>query len=39
MKMKNYKGKLDPGKFGFTTYEKVFINLREAMRGRSFDHK
>ena len=39
MEMKSYKGKLDLVKFGFTTYEKVLSNLREAMRGGEFDHK
>ena len=37
--MKNYKGKLDMVKFGFTTYEKVLTNLRTAMRGCEFDYQ
>ena len=36
---KNYKGKLDTIKFGVTTYEKILINLRSALRGGEFDHK
>ena len=39
MEAKNYKGKLDMIKFGVTTYEKIFINLRSALRGSEFDHK
>ena len=39
MEAKNYKGKLDTIKFGVTTYEKILINLRSALRGGEFDHK
>ena len=36
--MKNYKGKIDFIKFGFTTYEKIFTNLRLAMRGDELNY-
>ena len=36
--MKNYKGKRDLIKFGFTTFEKVLSNLRTALRGGEFDY-
>ena len=39
MEMNNYKGKIDLIKFGFTSYEKVLINLRTAIRGGEFDYK
>ena len=39
MESKNYKGKMDLIKFGITTYEKILINLRAALRGGEFDHK
>ena len=39
MEAKNYKSKLDIIKFGVTTYEKILINLRSALRGGEFDHK
>ena len=39
MEAKNYKGKMDLTKLGITTYEKVLISLRSALRGGEFNHK
>ena len=39
MEAKSYKGKMDLTKLGITTYEKVLINFRSALRGDEFDHK
>ena len=36
-KMKNYKKKIERTKIAFTTYEKVLIELRSALRGDEFD--
>ena len=36
-KMKNYKKKIEMLKIAFTPYEKVFVELRSAMRGDKFD--
>ena len=36
-KMKNYKKKIEMTKIAFTTYEKVFVELRSAFRGDEFD--
>ena len=35
--MKNYKNKIEMIKVGFTTYEKVLVELRSALRGDEFD--
>ena len=39
METENYKGKIDWIKFGVTTYEKILLNLRAALRRREFEHK
>ena len=36
-KMKNYKKKIEMTKIAFTTYEKVLVELRSALRGNEFD--
>ena len=36
-KMKNYKKKIKMSSIAFTTYEKVLVELRSAMRGDEFD--
>ena len=36
-KMKNYKKKIKKRKFAFSTYEKVLVELRSALRGDKFD--
>ena len=36
-KMKNYKKKIEMTKITFTTYEKVLVELRSALRGDEFD--
>lgn len=36
-KMKNYKKKIETTKIAFTTYEKVLVELRSALRGDEFD--
>ena len=36
-KMKNYKKKMEMLKIAFTTYEKVLVELRSALRGDEFD--
>ena len=36
-KMKNYKKKIEMKKIAFTTYEKVLVELRSALRGDEFD--
>ena len=36
-KMKNYKKKMEMTKITFTTYEKVLVELRSALRGDEFD--
>ena len=36
-KMKNYKKKIKMTKIAFTTYEKVLVGLRSALRGDEFD--
>ena len=36
-KMKNYKKKIEMTKIAFTTYDKVLVELRSAMRGDEFD--
>ena len=36
-KMKNYKEKIEMTKIAFTTYEKVLVELRSALRGDEFD--
>ena len=35
--MKNYKKKIEMTKIAFTTYDKVLVELRSAMRGDEFD--
>ena len=35
--MKNYKKKIEMTKIAFTTYEKVLVELRSALRGDEFD--
>ena len=35
--MKNYKKKLEMLKIAFTTYDKVLVELRSALRGDEFD--
>ena len=37
-KMKNYKKKIEMRKIAFTTYEKVLVELRSALRGDDFDN-
>ena len=36
-KMKNYKKKIEMTSIAFTTYEKVLVELRSALRGADFD--
>ena len=36
-KMKNYKKKIEVLKIAFTTYDKVLVELRSALRGDEFD--
>ena len=36
-KMKNYKKKIEMLKIAFTSYEKVLVELRSALRGDEFD--
>ena len=36
-KMKNYNKKVEMSRIAFTTYEKVLVELRSALRGDSFD--
>ena len=36
-KMKNYKRKMEMTKIEFTTYEKLLVELRSALRGDEFD--
>ena len=36
-KMKNYKKKIEMTKIAFTSYEKVLVELRSALRGDEFD--
>ena len=36
-KMKNYKKKIEMTKIAFTTYKKVLVELRSALRGDEFD--
>ena len=36
-KMKNYKKKIEMTQFAFTTYEKVLVELRSALRGDEFN--
>ena len=36
--MKNYKKKIEMRKIAFTTYEKVLVELRSALRGDDFDN-
>ena len=36
-RMKNYKEKIEMTKIAFTTYEKVLVELRSALRGDEFD--
>ena len=36
-KMKNYKKKMEMSRIAFTTYKKVLLELRSALRGDSFD--
>ena len=36
-KMKNYKKKIEMTNIAFTTYEKVLVELRSALRGDEFD--
>lgn len=36
-KMKNYKKKVEMSRIAFTTYEKVLVELRSALREDSFD--
>ena len=36
-KMKNYKKKIEMSTIAFTTYEKVLVELRSALRGDDFD--
>ena len=36
-KMKNYKKKIEMMKIAFTTYEKVLVELRSALRGDEFN--
>ena len=35
--MKNYKKKIEMTKIAFTTYEKVLVELRSALRGDEFN--
>ena len=34
---KNYKGKKDMSKFAYSTYQKILLDLRTALRGGPFD--
>ena len=36
-KIENYKKKIEMSRIAFTTYEKVLVELRSALRGDSFD--
>ena len=36
-KMKNYKKEIEMTKIAFTTYEKVLVELRSALRGDEFN--
>ena len=36
-KMKNYKKKIEMSQIAFTTYEKVLVELRSALRGNDFN--
>ena len=36
-KLKNYKRKIEMSKIAFTSYEKVLVELRSALRGDEFD--
>ena len=36
-KMKNYKKKIEMSQIAFTTYEKVLVELRSALRGDDFN--
>ena len=36
-KMKNHRKKIEMTKIAFTTYEKVLVELRSALRGDDFD--
>lgn len=36
-KIKNYKKKIEMSRIAFTTYEKVLVELRSALRGDEFD--
>ena len=38
-KMKNYKKKIEMSQIAFTTYEKVLVELRSALRGDDFNKK
>ena len=38
-KIKNYKKKIDMSQIAFTTYEKVLVELRSALRGDEFNEK
>lgn len=35
--MKNYKKKIDMSRIAFTTYEKVLVEQRSALKGDDFD--
>ena len=37
--MKNYKKKIEMTQIAFTTYEKVLVELRSALRGDEFNKK
>ena len=37
--MKNYKKKIEMSQIAFTTYEKVLVELRSALRGDEFNKK
>ena len=37
--MKNYKKKIEMSQIAFTTYEKVLVELRSALRGDDFNKK
>ena len=34
---KNYKRKIETSKFAYSTYQKIFLDLRTALRGGLFD--
>ena len=38
-KMKNYKKKIEMSQIAFTTYEKVLVEMRSALRGDKFNKK